>query len=342
MNNQYTLKYIADFLSAELIGNAQCNVRKIAPLHSANSDCISFLEKKEYRSFLETTKASAIILRKEDIAMAKSGQNLLIVKDPYVAYAKTTALFVNLPKLNGDIHHSVMTGKNCIIDASVTIGANCVIGNNVSIGKNTVLHPGCIINDNVIIGDNNYFYANIVVYHNVHIGSNCIIHSGVVIGADGFGMANENGVWHKIHQLGSVLIGNDVEIGANTTIDRGALENTTIGNGVKLDNQIQIAHNVVIGDNTAIAGCSAIAGSTKIGKCCMIGGGANINGHIEIASGTIITGCSNIYKTIEKPDVYASVIPAVPHRTWWRVLKNLMKIDDLINRVKALEKKIYE
>lgn len=341
-NFQYTLQYLSEFLSAKLIGDQECVINKIAPLHLAEEGSISFLEKSSYRSFLTTTKATAVILRSDDVTMAQQGQNMLIVDDPYVAYAKISVLFANLLPLKDGKHPTAIIGENCVIDSSVKIGANCVIGNNVTIGKNTVLHSGCIIGDNVCIGEDNYFYYNVTIYYGVCIGNKCIIHSGVVIGADGFGMANERGVWHKIYQLGRVVIKDSVEIGANTTIDRGALEDTIIGNGVKLDNQIQVAHNVCIGDHTAIAGCVAIAGSTKIGKHCMIGGGASINGHIEIASGTIITGCSNIYKSIDKPEVYASVIPAMPHRSWWRILKHLMKIDDIINRIKALEKKVYE
>ena len=206
------------------------------------------------------------------------------------------------------IHPTAIIGKNCEIEASASIGPYCVIGQGVVIGEKTRL------------------YANVVLYHKVKIGKRCLLHSGVVVGSDGFGNANEKGVWHKIHQLGTVIIGNDVEIGANTTIDRGAIGDTVIGDGVKLDNQIQIGHNVHIGAHTAIAGCTGIAGSTKIGRYCMIGGGVGITGHIEITDGVIISGKSAVGKSITKPGMYASSIPAMPFRTWGRILVRLAQL----------------
>lgn len=339
---QFTLRQLADFLHADLRGDFNCQIENIVPLDPGKKGGISFLENQSYKQYLATTAASAVIMRKADVDLAPVSVNVLIVPDPYVAYAKISALFVRVPCLPQGVHSTAVVGQNCKIDSSASIGANCVIGDNVVIGKNVEINAGCVVGNDVVIGDETRLYANVTLYYKTQIGVRGIVHSGVVVGADGFGMANEKGVWRKIHQLGRVVIGDDVEIGANTTIDRAALGETIIENGVKLDNQIQIGHNVIIGAHTAIAGCVGIAGSTKIGKHCMIGGGVGINGHIEIADGTIITARSAVHKSITVADIYASGIPAVPHRTWWRILKRLFQLDDIANRVKKLEKKCYE
>ena len=339
---QFSLRQLADFLQADLRGNADCLITNIAPLNTGKNGSISFMENKNYKQHLATTAVAAIILREDNVADAPKDMNVLVVPDPYLAYAKISALFARIPSIPPGIHSSTVVGQNCQIDSTAAISAFCVIGDNVVIGKNVEINAGCIIGNDVRIGDNTRLYANVTLYYKTQIGKRAIVHSGVVVGADGFGMANEKGVWCKIHQLGCVVIGDDVEIGANTTIDRAALGETIIENGVKLDNQIQVGHNVIIGAHTAIAGCVGIAGSTKIGKHCMIGGGVGINGHIEIADGTIITARSAIHKSITEPGIYASGIPAVPHREWWRILRRLFQLDDIVNRVKKLEKKCYE
>lgn len=335
--NNLTLKQLSDFLQVKLQGEADCVIEGIAPLDKAKNGQISFLENQNYEKYLSTTEASAVILT-EELAKKASTKNLLITANPYLAYAKISVLFDRSPKSAPGIHESVSIGANCTIDPSVAIAPKTVIGNNVKIEKNVQIGAGCVIGDNVFIGAGSVFNPNVSVYYNVTIGQNALIHSGVVIGSDGFGMANDKGKWYKIHQLGSVVIGNDVEIGANTVIDRGALENTIIEDGVKLDNLIQVAHNVVIGAHSAIAGCTGIAGSAKIGKYCMIGGGVGINGHIEIADGTILTARSAVHKSITEAGIYAAAIPAMPHKTWWRILHRLLKIDELFQRLNKLEK----
>lgn len=334
---QCTLREIADFLSAKLQGDENCVITGIAPINKAVEGQISFLEQANYRPYLETTKASAIILAP---AFAnQTNANVLILDSPYVGYARVSSLFTNYPEVEIGINPRAVVGLECHIGQSARIAANCVIGNRVTIGENVQIDPGCVIGDDVSIGDNSKLYANVTIYHGVKIGKNNIIHGGVVIGADGFGMANDRGRWVKIHQLGSVHIGDDVEIGANTTIDRGALENTIIEDGVKLDNQIQIGHNVRVGAYTIIAGCVGIAGSTKIGKHCMIGGGVGLNGHITIADGTIITARSAVHKSITEAGIYASGIPAMPHKKWWRVLKRMSQLEEIIERIHKLEHK---
>lgn len=338
---QYTLRQLADILQAQLEGDEGIIITNIAPLDRAKEGDISFLVDQNYQQYLFNTKASAVLVKAKDVVSAISSA-VLIVPDPYVAYAKISALFAAIPAVAVGAHPTAIIGNNCHISPKAAIGANCVIGDDVTIGDNASIGAGCAIGDGSVIAEDTRLNANVSVYYGTSIGKRCLIHSGAVIGSDGFGMANDKGVWRKIYQLGRVIIGDDVEIGANTTVDRGALDDTVIEDGVKLDNQIQVGHNVKIGAHTAIAGCVGIAGSTKIGRHCMIGGGAGINGHIEIADGTIITARSNVYESITTPGIYASAIPAVPHRQWWRILKHLLQLDEFALRLKKLEKKIYE
>lgn len=332
----YTLKQIAEFLKAELKGDSSCSITGIGSLDKAVLGQISFLKDSHYAKYLATTKASAVIVKPEH---AKQDGNFIIVDDPYLAYAKISILFDDAPKVTPGVHPTAIIGEDCAIGSGVSIGPYCSIGRRVKIGENAQIAAGCVVGDETIIGEATKLCANVVLYHKIEIGKRCFLHSGVVIGSDGFGNANEKGVWHKIYQLGAVIIGNDVEIGANTTIDRGTIGNTIIEDGVKLDNQIQVAHNVHIGAHTAIAGCVGIAGSTKIGRYCMIGGGVGIIGHIEITDGVIISGKSAVGKSITKPGIYASSIPAMPYRTWGRVLVRLAQLEDIVQRLNVLEKK---
>lgn len=333
----YTLQYLADYLSAKLIGDPNCKVSGIAALNNATAETISFLENPQYKRFLPSTQAAAVLVREDFAAQLKT--NAIIVKEPYLAYAKISALFDDTPVAAPGIHNTVILGQDCEIDPTVSIAPHCVIGNNVKLAKNVRIDAGCVIGDASEIAEGTRLCPKVVLYHKVKLGNRCLIHSGTIIGSDGFGNANERGVWHKIYQLGKVIIGNDVEIGANTTIDRGAIEDTIIEDGVRLDNQIQIGHNVKIGAHTAIAGCVGIAGSTKIGRYCMIGGGVGINGHIEITDGVIITGMSSVGKSITTPGIYSSGFNATSHRNWWRIVSRVMQIENLFHRVNELEKK---
>jgi UDP-3-O-[3-hydroxymyristoyl] glucosamine N-acyltransferase len=334
----YTLNEIAKFLHAELKGDQQCLIIGVAPLDKAEQGQVSFLGKvagfvHNYRKHLASTKASAVILSAAD-AKDFSG-NALIVDNPYVAYAKLTSWFCKEPKSFAYVHPQAVLGRNCNIHPSASI-ANCTIGNDVNIGADAIIGAGCVIGDNVTVDDGCHFYANVVIYYDVQIGKRVIIHSGAVIGADGFGMANDKGLWIKIHQLGSVIVGDDVEIGANTCVDRGALDDTVIENGVKLDNLIQIGHNARIGAHTAIAGCTAVGGGAIVGKYCMIGGDVTLNGHIEIADKTIITGSSTVGRSITNPGVYSSALTVQPHREWLKVVVQLPQLSKLINKFKQL------
>jgi len=240
------------------------------------------------------------------------------------------------------IHSSVVIGDNCTIAMSARIAAQVFIGANVQIGDNVVIGPGCIIENDVKIGADSRLMSNVTLCRKVIIGQRVRIHPGVVIGADGFGIANDNGNWLKIPQVGKVIIGDDVEIGANTTIDRGAIDDTIISNGVKLDNQIQIGHNVFIGEHTVIAGCVGISGSTRIGSHCAIGGGTGIAGHIEITDGVQLTGMSMVTKSIMAAGTYSSGIPVEPTREWHRNVVRYRQLDKLNDKLKQLEAKLNQ
>jgi UDP-3-O-[3-hydroxymyristoyl] glucosamine N-acyltransferase len=314
----YKLSQLAELLDAELHGDPNCVITGIATLQSANAQQISFLDNVRYRKYLSTTQAAAIILAPNELEHCQT--HALVSKNPYLAYAKVAALFDPAAQAKPSIHPTAVIEENCQIHPTAIIGAGCVIGQGSHIGAHSRL------------------WANVTIYHGVRIGERAIIHSGVVIGSDGFGFAQDKGVWRKVPQIGGVIIGDDVEIGANTTIDRGALENTIIENGVKLDNQIQIAHNVIIGAHTAIAGCVGIAGSTTIGKYCMIGGKASIGGHLTIADKVMIAGGSGIAKSITDPGVYSSALPAEPAAAWRKNLARIYQLDDNARRLRELEK----
>jgi UDP-3-O-[3-hydroxymyristoyl] glucosamine N-acyltransferase len=336
LETSYTLSEIAKLLGAKLQGNPECKINGIAALDRAQEGQISFLSNAQLRSHLATTQASAIILAPKEAEFYS--KNALIMDNPYLGYAKVAALFQPKLTAKSGVHKTAVVGDHCQIASSASIGANVVIGDRVVIGEKTIVGHGCVIADDTTIGIDCCLWPRVAIYPGVHIANRVLIHSGVVIGSDGFGMANDNGVWQKIPQLGSVDIGDDVEIGANTTIDRGALDNTVIEQGVKLDNQIQIAHNVHIGAHTAIAACTAIAGSTKIGKYCMIGGGASIVGHIEIVDKVILVGTAVVEKSITEPGVYGSGTGILPFRELKKSIIRFRQLDDIAHRLQKLEK----
>lgn len=330
-----TLASIQDLLGAKLIGDASCVITGIASLHHARAGHITFLDNPKYKQYLASSNASCVIV---SAAFAEACQtNALVVDNPYYAYAKVAQLFLPVRRFNSGIHQTAVVGEGCNIHDSVSIGAHVVIGDNCVIQAGSVIEPGCVINEGCSIGANTHFYPRVTLYHHCEVGANVIIHAGAVIGSDGFGFAKYQRAWHKVPQLGRVVIEDNVEIGANTTIDRGALDDTIIGADVKLDNQIQIAHNVEIGEHTAIAGCTGVAGSSKIGKDCLIGGNSGIGGHIEIADNVAITAMTPVIKSIKKPGVYSALMPAQPDKIWKRNLARFHQLDKQHEKIKALE-----
>ena len=314
------LAQIATQLGGRIAGDPDVLIAQVGSLERAGRGQIAFLASPKYRSRLASTQASAVILGAE--AEGYTALPRIICDQPYAYFARVSQLF-NPRTLQAEGVHP---------GASVAPGAR--LGSRVSIG------PGCAVGQDVVIGDDSCLYPGVVVYPGCRIGARAIIHSGAVIGADGFGIASEAGRWVKIPQIGGVVIGDDVEIGANTTIDRGALEDTVIGDGVKLDNQIQIGHNCKIGAHTAMAGCVGIAGSSEIGSHCSIGGGAIVLGHLTVCDHVTISAATVISRSIRKPGTYTGMFPADDHESWTRNTAVVRHLADLMERVRALEKRI--
>ena len=331
----WTLAELAKHVGAEIRGDSKYLIDGVATLTAASASKISFLANSKYRKFLSQCQAGAVLVTEADMAAVEG--NALVVKEPYVAYAKIASLLFPVKHLPAGVHPTAWLDPRSHVDNSAHIGAHVFIDADVTVAENVEIGPGCVIQQGVSIGAGCRLVANVTLCHGVSIGNRVILHPGVVIGADGFGIANDNGRWINVPQLGSVEIGNDVEIGANTTIDRGAIENTVIGDGVKLDNQIQVGHNCRIGNNTVIAGCVGIAGSTLIGADCAIGGGAGLGGHLSIADGVQLTGMTMVTKSITEAGVYSSGIPAEPTKQWHKNVVRYRQMESLHQRVRELE-----
>ncbi len=332
----YTLSQIAELLGAELQGDGALEIKKIATLANAHTGHIAFLANKKYRSQLETTKASAVILSPDDAAYFSG--NKIIVANPYVCYAKLAQFMDTTPRsASHDVHPSAVIHANAQVSKSAAIGANVVIEADAVIGDNVQIGPNSFIGERAKIGSGTKLWPSVSIYHDVEIGADCLLQANTVIGSDGFGYANERGQWLKIPQLGSVIIGDKVEIGASTTVDRGALDDTIIHSNVIIDNQCQIAHNVEVNSGTAIAGCTVLAGSVTIGKNCQIGGMSAINGHMSVCDGVIITGMSMVTKSITEPGIYSSGMPHTTNKEWRKSIAHLRNLSDMKSRLKALE-----
>jgi len=333
----YLLSEIASRVNGELIGDGNQAIRGIATLRHASPEDLSFLTRSRYRAELDITRAAAILLRQEDRDVTQRARIICI--DPYLAYAKVAALFYPGPSPVPGMHHSAVVDPDTSVGIGTQLGAFCSIGKGAIIGKDVIIAPGCVIHENVQIGDQSVLHSNVTIYAGVRIGQRAIIHAGAVLGSDGFGMARDGEGWRKIPQIGSVLIGNDVEIGANTTIDRGALDDTVIEDGVKLDNQIQIGHNVHVGAHSAFAGCVGIAGSARIGRRCTIGGGSVVLGHLEITDDVHIGAAAVVTKSIHKAGPYAGLYPLQDRTIWARnaaLLRNLHKLEQRIRELESV------
>ncbi len=338
MNISYSLSEIASKLGGQVLGDGSIRIAQIATLETAGPDQISFLTNSRYRALLADTRAGAIIVppaEAETVSLPR-----IVTDNPYAYFARVSALLNPQPEVGAGIHPTAVIGAGTSIDATACIGAHAVIGAGASIGAHSVIGDNCSIGENTVLGKHTHLYSGVTVYHDCIIGNHVIVHSGAVIGADGFGFAMDAGKWLKIQQIGRVIIGDDVEIGANTTIDRGALNDTVIEEGVKLDNQIQVAHNVRIGAHTVISGCVGIAGSAVIGKYCRIGGSAGILGHLQIADDVEIAPFTLIGKSISAPGRYAGIYPFTRNDEWRVNAVHLRHLGDLVKRVKSLEQEI--
>lgn len=339
MKVNISLSELATQIEAQLTGaEEEIWVNGVSTLKHADKKAVSFFVNAAYREELANTQAAAVILAPKDQVYCQVPS--LVMANPYLGYARATALFNPPVRKKPGIHPTAWVSTESQIDVSASIGAQAVVEAGCQIGADVQIGAGCVIAEGVQIGKDSQLVANVTVCQGTRIGQRVLIHPGAVIGADGFGFANDNGQWFKIPQLGSVLIEDDVEIGANTTIDRGALEDTYIATGVKIDNQVQIAHNVHIGAYTAIAGCVGIAGSTHIGQYCMIAGGVGIVGHIKIVDNVHITGGSMVLQSILTAGVFSSGTPLESNRRWHRNYHRFKQLDELAKRLQQLEQKI--
>ncbi len=330
-----TLDALAALIGARIQGDPSCLIDGIAPLESAKPGDLSFVTHKQYRKYLATSQASAVIVGSED---AKDCPIPALISDnPRLSLAKAAKLFEKNPMPAKGIHATAVVGQGCEISASASIGAYSVIGDNVQIGENVIMGSHCSIGHDCSLGSQTVLKPHVTLYDNVRVGAHCLIHSGAVVGSDGFGFANQGGTWVKMPHLGGVVVGDQVEIGANTTIDRGFLEDTIIGQNVIIDNLVQVGHNVVIGARTAIAGCVAIAGSAIIGEGCLIGGGSSIAGHLKIAAGVHITATSGVNHSISTPGIYSSGFPAKPAAIWRKNAARFQFLDNMAKRLRVLE-----
>lgn len=316
-----SLGQITESLGGRLVGDAQLIIQKLAPLDTAQADALSFLSNPKYQSQLATTQAGCVIVSPAVAETVKVSMALIVADNPYHYFARLTQLWRQHTRVHDEplIHPSAVIHPQAHVHASARIGPLCVIERGAHIGANTWLKSG------VTVGED------------CRIGERCIVHAGVVIGADGFGFALFEGHWEKIEQLGAVRIGNDVEIGANSCVDRGALDDTVIEDGVKLDNLVQIGHNVHVGANTAMAGCAGVAGSARIGANCTVGGGAVVLGHLQLADGVHISAASVVMRSIRQPGQYSGVFPIDDNTSWEKNAATLRQLHRLRDRIKSLE-----
>lgn len=338
MSVSYSLKEIAAQLGGEILGDGGVVVSRMSSLAAAKVGALSFLANSKYRALLSTTEASAVVVGRADCDATMLPR--IVTDNPYAYFARVSALLNPVTIAEPGVHPSAVVHPSVHVLPSVSIGANTSVGPNVRLEDGVVIGPNCNIHENAIIAIGSCLHANVTIYPACEIGRHCILSAGVVIGADGFGYAEEDGKWVKIPQVGRVILKDHVEVGANTTIDRGALDDTVIEEGVKLDNLIQIGHNCHIGAHTVIAGCVGIAGSAQIGSHCKIGGAAMILGHLEIADGVTISPGSMITRSLGKADTYTALMPFQTHGAWLRTAAHIRHLDEMVTRIASLEKEL--
>ena len=311
-------------LGGELIGDTNILINSVASLESANKNSVSFFNNSKYLSLLKNTKAALVILDRESSGYYVGAR--IVTDNPYLYFAKISRLLNPIKILKKEIHKSAIIHSTCKLGSDIYIGPNVIIEENVSVANGVTIHGGVIIESDNVIGDNSIIHPNVVLKTNTIIGKNCTIYAGAVIGSDGFGYAKDNDKWLAIPQIGKVVLGDNVDIGSNSTIDRGALDDTIISSGVKIDNLVQIGHNCIIGENTIIAGCVGIAGSAKIGKNCAIGGAAMILGHLSITDNVTISPGSMITRSINKSGTYTALMPFQDHEAWLKTAAKIRRL----------------
>ncbi len=332
----FSLAELAERFGLELRGDGGVRIRGVGTLAGARAGELGFLANPRYRRDLAGTSASAVVLAAEDADGASTP--CLVAKSPYAAFARIAALFDPAPPVIPGIHPSAVLAADAVVDPTAQVGPFVVIGARTRIGPGATIGAGCVIGEDCSVGPGCVLVARVTLVTRVHLGAHVRIHPGAVLGADGFGLAMEGGRWLKVPQRGGVVVGDHCEIGANTSIDRGALDDTVLEEDVRLDNQIQIGHGVRIGAHTAMAGCVAVAGSSRIGRYCLIGGGAGIVGHIELCDRVTVTAMSLVTRSISEPGEYSSALPAQEARSWRRTGARLRQLDELARKISALTK----
>lgn len=337
----FSLSQIVEKLGGQWRGNDVC-IHAVAPIDCAQNNEITFLANPKYKQDAQNSQAGAIILSAKTADLFPN-RNVIIADDPYLYFAKVARLFSPVVAARAGIHPTAVVEPSALVPASCEIGANVYIGENTVLGERCRVLANSVVEHDCVLGEETVLHPNVTIYHDCVLGQRVEIHSGAVIGADGFGLAFTGESWFKIPQTGGVILGDDVEIGANTTIDRGAMSPTTVGRGTKIDNQIQLAHNCQVGEHTVIAAKTGISGSTKIGNYCVIGGGVGTVGHIEIADKTNIGGGTSITHSVtESGQHIASIFPMLPYREWAKNAVHIKHLHDMAKRIKLLEQQISE
>lgn len=327
----FTVETLAERFALTVRGEATRGIDGVATLARAGGSQLAFLANPRYRSQLAASGAGAVVMREEDAA--DYAGTALVAKDPYAAFAKIAALFDHRPAAMPGIHPSAAIDPTALVSPEACIGPFVSVGPRTRVEAGATLGPGCVIGEDCVVGEGSELVARVTLVRRVRLGRRVLIHPGAVLGADGFGLAMEHGRWLKVPQLGGVVVGDDCEIGANTTIDRGALDDTVLEEDVRLDNQIQIGHNVRIGAHSAMAGCSAVAGSATIGRYCLIGGGAGVLGHLEVCDRVVVTAMSLVTSSLREPGEYSSGTPLMDNRSWRRSAARFKQLDALARQV---------
>ena len=331
-----TLAQIVERLGGELAGPGSVSVSRVSTLEAAGPDEIAFLSNARYRAQLESTRAAAVIVSPADAPL--TGLPRIVTPNPYAYMARASALLSPAARPAAGVHPAASVHPRACVAPDASVGAGSVVGAEAVVGARAVVGPGCTVGERASIGADSVLHARVSVYDDCVVGARCVLHAGVVVGADGFGFAEEAGRWVKVPQIGRAVLGDDVELGANTCIDRGALGDTVVEEGVKMDNLIQVGHNVVVGAHTAIAACAGIAGSTRVGRHCKIGGAAMIHGHISICDHAVVAAGTMVRKSIDTPGLYDGFFPALPHREWMRNLAHFNRLDEIAEAVRRLQR----
>jgi len=334
----YTLGELARVAGAELHGDPGIRISGVETLEQAGPGQITFLNNPSYRKYLAGSRASAVILAPSDLELCAT--NALVTDNPYLAWARVLCRFAEERVPSPGIHPAAIVSPEARVDATAVVEAGAVVAEGAVLAEGVRIGPNCVVGRDVEIGADTRLVASVTVLDGVRIGRRCLLHPGVVVGSDGFGLARDGRRWEKVPQLGSVVLEDDVEVGANTTIDRGAIHDTVIRRGAKLDNLIQVAHNVEIGEDTAIAACTGISGSTRIGSGCTLAGGVGLVGHIELADDVHVTGFTMVTHSLKEPGVYSSGLAAVPHNQWKRNAPRIKRLDEMNKKLRELEKAI--